>query len=245
MKRSICITLFAASAAACSSPEWREGAASAADASEWTTTPMVATVERSAQGVRISGLTEPQGRVVLRAADGAAYATGSDGDGRFSVVTPPLTDDTLFVVEGQRGEATAAAPFELLIVAAPAGPTALLADGAPTRRIDVAGPLDAIDSDGRALTASGRAAPGAEVRIRVEGRSALVTRSGPDGRWFAPLQAEGAAPLRLTVGDRRYDYPGPGAPSAPLSEPAGEGWRAVRRLGDSSWQSSWLPRTQP
>lgn len=244
MKRSICISLFAAGLAACSSPEWRESRATAA-ASEWAATPAIVSVARSAQVVRIGGVTEAEARVVLRAGDGAAYATGSDGDGRFSLNMPTPAVDTLFVVEGQRGEASVRAPYELLIGAAPSGPAALLADGAPTRRIDPSGPLDALDSDGRALAASGRAAPGAEVRLRIDGRPTIVVRAGPDGRWSAPLASSGAAPLTLTINERRYLYPGPGVATAPLLEPAGEGWRAVRRLGDASWQSSWLPRALP
>lgn len=243
MKRSICITLLAVGVAACSPPEWREGGASAPSANDWSMTPLVSTVTRSAQGIRISGLTEPQGRVVLRASDGAAYATGSDADGRFSVTAPSTSSDLLFVVEGQRGETTAYAPYELLILAG--GPTAMLANGAPTRRVDAAGPLDAIDSDGRALIASGRAAPNADVRVRVDGRAAIIARAGADGRWSVPLQAEGAVPLGLTVGDRHYAYPGPGAASAPLAAPAGEGWRTVRRFSDTTWQSSWFPQAQP
>lgn len=241
MKRSICICLFAAGVTGCSSPEWREAGGSAA-ASEWSATPAIATVARSGEGVRISGVTEPQGRVVLRTLDGTAYATGSDSDGRFAVMMPAPSVDTLLVIEGQRGEATARAPHELLVVAAPVGPAALLADGAPTRRIDTAGPLDAIDSDGRVLTASGRAAPRTDVRLRIDGRPPITARAGPDGRWSTPLPVSGSGPLELAIDERRYAYPGPGASSDPLVQPAGEGWRAVRRLGGTSWQSSWLPK---
>jgi hypothetical protein len=246
MKRPICCKLAAMLAAtlavgACSSPEQTPAAATTETVSEWSATPSITAVTRDARRLQVSGVTEPQGRVVLRAADSRAYATGSDRNGRFALAMPWPAVDALFVVEGQRGEFAARAPYELLVPHDASGPVALLAEGAPTRRLDPAGPLDAIDSDGHALIASGRAAPRTTVEIRLDGRPAFPAPVGADGRWSAVLRTEGAGATSLSVGGRRYDYPGPGDAAQPLVANTGGGWRVTRRMDAASWQSSWLP----
>lgn len=248
MKRSICVNILVGltltsglTLSACSREGAAQGPAAPQATSEWTATPAIATVTRTARGLQVSGVTEPQGRVVLRSTDDRAYGTGSDQNGRFSLAMPAPAGDALFSIEGQRGELTGLAPQVLLVAANPAGPAVLLAEGAPSRRLDVAGPLDTIDSDGRAVIASGRAAAGTQVEISVEGRAPFPALAGADGRWSALLSSSGAGAMSVTVGGRRYDYPGPGDAAQPLLAPSGAGWRATRRLGEASWQSAWLP----
>ena len=247
MKRSFFASLIlfsvAGLAAGCGSPT-ETNMPVGQEQSDWTATPVVKVVLRTAQGVRVSGSTSPQGRVVLRGGDGPAYATGSDEEGRFSMVIDRPTRDGLFVVESRRGEQVALAPYEVLIAADERGPIALVGEGTATLRLDSAGPLDAIDSDGRALLASGRAPPQSEVLVRIGERMPLPVVSNAEGRWSLNLMLDGAGPITVVVGERRYVYPGPGSPpaeGAPVLASVGEGWQIVRSLAPGSWQSSWFP----
>lgn len=213
--------------------------------SDWTATPTILQAMRGPKGLQLTGVTAPGGRVVLRGGNTPAVATGSDQAGRFSLTLSTPAADTVFAVESQRGEQAAPAPYALLVGHDPSGPIVMVADGAPSRRLDGDGVLDAIDSDGRALLAAGRAAPQSSVTIRAGDRT-IAAVADADGRWSAILTPEGAAPMTVSIGDRRYDYPGPGAaPAADKSgiglEPVGHGRRAVWRPGAGAWRSSWFP----
>lgn len=250
MKRSIflCLAPFAVTAvlaAAACDPAPHRTAPSLEAESEWTATPVILQAVRGAGDVKLSGLTAPGGRVVLRGGNAPAFATGSDRAGRFVMTLAAPATATVFAVDSQRGEQTAPAPYLLLVGDAPAGPIAMIADGSPSRRLDGDGVLDAIDSDGRALLATGRATPRSTLAIRA-GDRALDVVTDATGRWSALLSSEGAGPMPVVVGGRRYDYPGAGA--APSSgpgevglEPAGQGRRAAWRLGAAAWRSTWFP----
>jgi hypothetical protein len=159
------------------------------------------------------------------------------------VIDRPVRDK-LFAVESRRGEQVALAPYQMFIAAGAVGPVALVGDGMATLRLDPAGPLDTIDSDGRALLASGRAPPGTEVLVRIGERLAVPVVSNAEGRWSLNLRLEGAGPVAVLVGERRYLYPGPGAPPSDdmlVFDTAAEGWLMVRSLSQGSWQSTWFP----
>lgn len=254
MKRSIFVSLTPfALAAIFATAGCGDGADKATPAqrseSEWTTTPILRQAVRTPQGLRLTGVTSPQGRVVLRGGDGPAFATGSDAEGRFTLSISNQTADVVFAVESQRGEDAAPAPYDLLVAKDPGGPIVMLADGAPSQRLDGEGVLDAIDSDGRALVAAGRAPPRSMVTIRAGTGSGFEAAADAEGRWSAVLTPDGAGSMTVTIGARSFDYPGPGAVSAVDGvgaggvrlEPFGQGWRAVWRLGDGSWRSSWFP----
>jgi hypothetical protein len=236
--------------AGCSEPEGgaaREAASEPGPGSDragsWVTPPTIDSVERSPSSLMVRGHAAPLGRVVLRGAGETAYAAGADDRGRVELRIQPPTADTLFVVETRDGQDTAPAPQRLLVSRDPAGPVALLAAGTPTRRLDRAGALDVIDSDGRALLASGRAAPGAMVSVAVGGGAATEALTADDGRWSLMLAAAGGAAVDVTVAGRTYRYPGPGlAPTEGfLLEAVEGGWRASWRLSPGSRQSSWFP----
>ena len=231
-------------AAACSpAPEGRAPEAQAG--SGWVTPPRIEAVERTASGLTVRGRAAPQGRVVLRAAGGTAYAVGADANGLFDLQVRSPANDTLFMVETQDGQDASPAPYQMLVSRDPAGPTALLSPGAPTKRLDRAGPLDVVDSDGHALLASGRAAPGSSVAVSVAGREPVQAHVGPDGRWSQVLTNEGAGATDIVVAGRRYAYPGPvlgsggGGGLAIVSNP--QGWSASWPVQPRSRQGSWFP----
>ena len=213
--------------------------------SDWTATPLILQASRGPGGLKLTGVTAPGGRVVLRGGNTPAFATGSDEAGRFALTLSTPSADTVFAVESQRGEQAAPAPYALLVSHDPTGPIVMVAEGAPSRRLDGDGVMDAVDSDGRALLATGRAAPRSTVVIRA-GDRAVDAIADTDGRWSAVLTSDGAGPMSIVIAGRRYDYPGSGAaPAADAGEvrlePAGQGRRAVWRLGPGAWRSSWFP----
>jgi hypothetical protein len=187
----------------------------------------------------LTGHADPGGRVVLRATGGVAYAVGADEAGRFQVRIAAPATDTLFDVQSQQGQQAQPAPTRLLVTADPAGPVALVALGQASRRLDTAGTVDAIDSDGRARLVSGRAAPDAEVAV-VAGGQALSIPTDAEGRWTLSLPA-GSGPLAVD-GSVVLD---PGAATPPTDgvsvERLAGGWRLGWRASDGAGQSSWFP----
>ncbi len=232
-------------AGACSrAPEG--GAPQTQAGSDWVTPPQIDSVERTGAGLLVRGRAAPGGRVVLRAAGGVAYAVGADAGGHFDLQVRAPANDTLFLVETQAGQDAAPAPYQMLVSRDPAGPTALLGGGGPTKRLDRAGPLDVVDSDGHALLASGRATPGTTVQVSVAGRDPVPARVAGDGRWSLMLTNEGAGGAEIVVGGRRYAYPGPVSGSggggdglAMVSNP--QGWSVSWPVPPRSRQSSWFP----
>lgn len=241
---AVVLALATLGVASCSRPE--QGKAPQAQArSGWVTPPLIESVDRTASGLLVRGRAAPQGRVVLRAAGGTAYAIGADDRGRFDLQIRAPATDTLFMVEAQNGQEASPAPYQMLVSRDPAGPTALLSSGAPTRRMGRAGPLDVVDSDGHALLAAGRAVPGSSVAVSAAGRPPVQVETGRDGRWNVTLTSEGAGPAEIVVAGRRYAYPGPGLAKgggeglAVVSNP--QGWSVSWAVPPHSRQGSWFP----
>lgn len=229
--------------AACSppAPVAAEKARVPAAVGGWTRPPMIRSVQRIPGGLVFSGLAEPGARVVLRSDSGPAHAAAADDQGRFEIrVTAPV-GDLLLRPETQVGQDAAPAPERLLIVAGGRGPVAILRAGAPTRRLDRAPPLGAVDSDGRMRLVSGRSAPaGAPIDLQAGGESGRVT---PDasGRWSLVLTPS-AGPDEIRVGGRSFTWPGEGGPDSGLRvERAGAGWRVVWSGPAGGRQTTWLP----
>lgn len=214
-------------------------------AADWVMSPMVRSIERTPSALIVKGLAAPQGRVVLHSDGQTAYATGADAQGRFDLRILPPAVDTLFVVEARNGQDASPAPYQLLVSQDPKGPLALLASGAPSVRLDAAGPLDVIDSDGEAALASGRATPGAMVPVVVNGGAPIQARTGRNGRWSVSLDLTAqASPATVTVAGRAYDYPGAASVAAPglLTTSSPSGWRMAWSTRQGIGQSSWFPR---
>ena len=249
MKRSIVATAAASlilsltGLAGCSG-EPQAAAGPTAETSGWVTPPMVDSVVRNGASLLVRGRAAPLGRVVLRSA-ATAYAVGADDEGRFElrIAAPPT--DTLFVVEAQTGEDAAPAPYRMLVSRDPAGPVALLAAGAASRRLDPAPALDVIDSDGRVLAVSGRTTPGRRVAVSIPGAAPVAAVADATGRWTVMLDAVDGGAATVTVAGSAFAYPG-SAPAAPgaagtLVVRAGEGWRINWSIGSRARQSSWFP----
>ncbi|MDP3800857.1 MAG: hypothetical protein Q8Q71_01595 [Brevundimonas sp.] len=204
----------------------------------WTRPPAIAAVQGTRGSLVFTGQAEPGARVVLRADSGAAYAAAADDGGRFEIRMAAPAGDLLLRPETQVGQDAAHSPDRLLIVAGGRGPIVILRPGGPTRRLDRAPALGAIDSDGRMRLASGTSS--SAVELQAGGESGRVA---PDssGRWSLAL-GPSAGPDEIRVGARTFAWPGEGAPGTALRvERAGEGWRVVWTGPAGARQSTWLP----
>ena len=226
-------------AAGCSQPEPGVAPAAEATASKWVTPPRIDGVRRSAGALTVSGQTSPGARVVLRGGDGSAFAASADDSGRFEIRIGAADHDLSLIPEVQTGEDAAPAPERLLILGGADGPVVMLAAGVAGRRLDGAGALGAVDSEGRMLALSGRAPAGQTVRITLNGGSGMTVLAGADGRWTAVAGPAGG-PVRLGVGARVYDYPGE-AGAGPVAARAGAGWRLAWMSSSGGRQVTWLP----
>lgn len=238
MKRPIVQTLsgpFAAMAvlalAACGEPA--APVIETPPSTDWVMSPEIDAVSGAGRELIVTGHASPLGRVVIKGAGDLAYAVAADRDGRFELRLPRPARDTLFQVEARTGETSLPAPYRLLIGSSPAAPTALLAIGAPTRRLDPGPGLDAVDSDGRAAFLSGRGAPDASVE--VGGRAVVADATG---RWRLAGAGNGGAVVAV-AGQTYSPLPAGGTPD--VLERAGRGWRIAWTSPGGGRQTTWFP----
>lgn len=248
MKRAICVAgawiAFAGVSGCMPAPE-RATRDAAGNATGWTQPPRIESVRRAQASLIFSGRAEPGARVVLRNDQGAAYAAAAEADGRFEIRMAIPSGALLLRPETQIGQDAAASPDRLLIIDGGRGPIAVLRSGGPTRRLDVAPALGAIDSDDRSLLASGRGvAPGQRVSVTAAG-DAVQVETGQGGRWSV-LLGDPPADGVVRVGEMSFVWPGPGAAGQDLTvERAGEGWRVGWAGPGGARQWTWLPDATP
>ncbi|WGM31232.1 hypothetical protein [Brevundimonas sp. NIBR11] len=242
MKRRIASTLTAALSLVgvlvlCACGEQAQPATETAQESGWVMPPQVDAVAATGRELIVRGQAAPLGRVVVSGAGDLAYAVGADDEGRFELRVPRPAQDTLFRVEARMGQAGFPAPYRLLISANPRAPIALLTIGAPTRRLDGAGGLDAVDTDGRAAFVSGRAPAGSDVVI--DGSAQRRATADAAGRWRLAGSGDGTTPLK--IGGRTYAPQPGGASAADVLERAGAGWRIAWSSPGGGEQTTWFP----
>lgn len=211
-----------------------------AAAAGWTRPPAILSVQQASAGLVFTGEAEPGARVVLRSDSGAAYAAAADVRGKFEIRMAAPTGDLWLRPETQVGQDAAPSPDWLLIVAGGRGPIAVLRAGGPSRRLDRAPALGAVDSDGRMRLASGRSAGTASVVVEAGGQSFGVTPD-PTGQWSLMLST--AAGLdQIEVGGSRFAWPGESSSGgSPRVERAGQGWRVTWTGAGGARQTTWLP----
>lgn len=209
----------------------------------WIRPPAIRSVERRGAVLVFHGRAEPNARVVLRSDAGAAYAAAADADGTFDIRMTAAAGDQLLQPETQVGQDAVLSPERLLIVAGGHGPIALVRAGGPTRRLDRAPALGAVDSDGRAMLASGMAPQGrAPAVVRVGDGEQARPVVGADGRWTALLGSSPGGAATVAVGAQSFAWPGVAARASGLSvERAGAGWRVGWPGPAGAWQTTWLP----
>ncbi len=239
MKRPIAKAVFLAAALAgsgCGQGATPQTGGAPAD-NGWIMPPIIEAVAAVGSDLVFSGRASPLGRVVIGGPGGQAYAVGADREGRFDLRVPRPAQDTLFTVEARAGQRGYPAPYRLLVGANASGPIGLVSVGAATKRLDAAGPLDAVDSDGSARLLSGRAAPRAAVLVD-SGQTRSVS-TGTDGRWMLSLPSAGLTPLR--VGASAYVPPNGQAMEEGRLERSGAGWRITWSTPAGARQTTWFP----
>ncbi|MNS13694.1 hypothetical protein D3C72_452930 [compost metagenome] len=210
----------------------------------WTASPRIRVVERQGEGVVVRGEASPGARVVLRGGQDLAFAVGADEAGRFELHVGQLAGAVIMTPEVQIGQFPAFGPERLLLAGEGAPLAALLVEGGASRRLSRGPVLDSVDGDGRGLVASGRAKPGGQVRVVVDGGGEVTAGADSNGRWVAALPGLSDRSATVIVGGARFDYPGAGAAEGDVSgriERAGEGWRVTRSLSGRARQTSWFP----
>jgi hypothetical protein len=223
-------------------PSGAPAATRSADADAgWIRPPEIQTASLRGDALFVAGRAQPNGRVVLRTAAGAAYGSAADAEGRFEILAPLAPDTALLTPETQVGQDAAASADRLLIVDRGRGPIALLRAGGSTRRLDGTAALGAVDTDGRVVLASGFAPR--PVRVSAGGGS-LVSAPAGDGQWAAMVEVNPVGG-EIQVDGASWLWPGVGAEIGSAERPgverAGEGWRIdwAPRLG--ARQVAWLP----
>ncbi|WP_436357865.1 hypothetical protein [Brevundimonas sp. CEF1] len=210
----------------------------------WTASPRIRVVERQGDGVVVRGEASPGARVVLRGGQDLAFAVGADNAGRFELHVGQLPDAVIMTPEVQIGQFPAFGPERLLLAGEGAPLAALLVEGGASRRLSRGPVLDSVDGDGRGLAASGRATPGGQVRIVVDGGGEVTASADSAGRWVAALPGLSDRSASIVVGGTSFSYPGPGPAEVDTSgriERSGEGWRVTRSLSGRARQTSWFP----
>lgn len=199
--------------------------------------PRLVRVAAAEGGVVVHGIAGPNGRVRATAASGEAYGATADAEGRFTLDVPTPGGGPLFaklsVQDGQRST-----PAEGMLFSPPGDPDSaiLLRAGAASRVLSPGASLIAaadFDADGAAMV-SGRTAPGAEVRLTLDGASAGTTRADRTGQWSVRLAqlTQGSHLLRAVSDGRSQDQ------TLSVTTPdAGEG--AAITEEDYGWRVDW------
>lgn len=244
MKRAIlsmAAAIVAGGAAACSPSPPERTANDAEAAREWARPPVIERVERTGSTLVVSGVADPEARVVLRGNDGAAFAATADSRGGFEIRVPAPAGHLLLRAETQNGQDAAPSPDRLLVLAAGRGPIAVLRPGGATRRLDAAPVLGAIDSDGRMRLASGRFPAGTEAVEVQSGGETVQVAPDADGRWSVILAARDG-PDHIRVAGRDFPWPGDAVGSPELTAERMEGGWRIRWAGPGgAGQATWLP----
>ncbi len=204
----------------------------------WITPPTIETAAVESGSLILTGTASPSGRVVLVSPSGQDFAAAADEAGRFRLITPRPSDDTLFTAEIRSGQARYPAPGRLLVSGTAGGPIAFVSAGAPTRRFDPGPELDAVDSDGKAFFLSGRAEASTTVTVTAGVQRPIAV--GPDGRWSV---APAGLPEVIQVDDRSF------APRLDIIgteglTPMPGGWRLIWTAPGGARQVTWLPARQ-
>lgn len=241
MKRTILSLAAVALAGACSPGAPEQGGDQTDASREWARPPAIEAVSRSGSSLVVSGAADPEARVVLRGHDGTAFAATADSRGRFEVGVPAPAGHLLLRPETQVGQDAAPSPDQLLILAGGQGPAAVLRTGGPTRRLDAAPGLGAIDGDGRMRLVSGRVAAGTKVVEVQNGRDTIQVAPDAAGLWSVILPARGG-PDPVRVDGREFIWPGGIEGDRPLSvERLDGGWRIGWTGAGGARQTTWLP----
>lgn len=195
------MALIAANAACERAPAAKAPAAptAASGAAGYLSPPLVTGGVWSPGGVMLTGTAAPGAQVGLTSPNGTRLAAATDATGRWTVT---LAEEAAPAIWGLAMELEGRAiQSEGYLLLTPEGRVWQLRAGAGARLLagPPAGGLTALDFDaGGAVIVSGQAPPETPVAISVDGRPAMQTRGGADGRLSVTL-AQPLTPGRHVV----------------------------------------------
>jgi hypothetical protein len=206
----------------------------------------MAVTARPDGGFTVRGLSQPDVRVRLAAQDGAAYGVTADAEGRFAIDLPRAPRPQLLAVGAEVGGRMVMPRGRLFLPPAGEAGALLLSPGAPSKPLSGEMMLGAVDYDrGGGLAVSGKAAPGAEVRVLLDGT--LVRQGRPDaqGRFGLVVPGSvspGAHLIALQSAGRSVErrielVAATGGAEASAVE---NGWRVVWTPEGGGTQTSWV-----
>ncbi|HEY3798826.1 MAG TPA: hypothetical protein VGL58_10775 [Caulobacteraceae bacterium] len=214
-------------------------AAAASDEPDYLSPPELASASSVDGRLQLSGLAAPGAAVRLASPGGAALFATADAAGHWSLPLPLSPDARLFNLSMSNAGRVIQARGYLFV--APDGAAARLRAGGGTELLAASGGLAplALDYDKqRAVTLSGRAGPGEDVSLHVDGVERGEAVADPDGRFVLSFNQP------ITPGPHTFDLVGataetkfiaPIAPPAPLS---GTPFAAAKSAG--GWRVDWL-----
>ena len=244
------VTAGALALAACgrATPPTAAGPVAPASDAGFVAPPTLLQAERATGGgVRLSGHAPPDATVRLQAPDGRAVGVTSDAAGAWALELPASATPALYAVSADLAGRTLHGEGALAVAAAGAGALALTARAGAPAAVAVSGPppvaptLQVVDFDGGGgIAAAGRAAPGAMLKLAVDGATVVSAAADGAGRFALPglgaplarglhhVRVDGAAGAAEATVDTSAAEPLDGAP-----------FRAVR-LADG-WRVDWSP----
>ena len=239
------LVLLAAAVLALGACERREPPAKAAGLSptDYASPPELAGAVRDRTGtVEISGTGLPQARIRLATPQGAATGSTVGADGHWSAILPAAGEARLLSLSQDIDGRVVRARGYVAVLPQPGATAAVLRPGAgarPVLRGDLTPLIGSVELDGMgAGVVSGRARPGDQVRVFLDGQEAGEAEADPKG-WFdvslsEPLQPTGHSVIVSTPGGRAAQ-----AFDATRAEPiASPPFAAARKTG--AWRIDWM-----
>ncbi len=210
--------------------------------------PTLIEADRAADGgVRLSGRAPPDAVVRLQAPDGRALGVTADAAGAWSATLPPTAAPAFYAFSAELDGRTLRGEGALAAGPPGAGATALVARAGAAAAVAVTGPppvapvLQAVDFDGGGgIAAAGRAAPGAALKLMVDGAAVGEGAADAAGRFGLPGVR---APLAPGVHRVRVEAAAGAAEASVDTSPAlaldGAPFHAARTAG--GWRVDWSP----
>ena len=205
-ERLIPILALCALAAGCgrTTPSHGAGAPTPSAVAAYLSPPQLTAAVRQAAAASLSGTATPGAAVRLNSPDGSAIAGSADRGGVWKLSAPVGAAPRLYSLSETLGGRLVRATGYLAVLPSPGPVAAMLhpAAAAAMTPSDTERGITAIDYDGSgAAVASGRAAPGENIRLELDGKEAGEDRADARGLFSGVLSrplAAGAHMLRAT-----------------------------------------------
>ena len=218
------------------------GLPAAALESGYAAPPEVNLAQRTANGVTLSGKSDPGARVRLFSPDGNAYGATTNGSGDWSLTVPTLSDMREFGLSEVIGARDVQGASYFAVLPAPGRPAVLLRAGGGSQALAVpttVPQVTTIDFDaGGGAVVSGLGKPGAPVRLTIDGGPPVEVRPDRRGGFSVILSGvlkPGEHEAVVQSGDGSGAAQFSVAATAPVT---GLPYRGQRRASD--WRIDWI-----